>query len=257
MGPFILTQLNSSVFIWFQGSEWNAANFEELQKNKSVFSSATLCIALCILVFVVHLYFPLSHEMGTTQLVIVFYWVTTVALSLCLHVFQCGLYSECDEGDWQLFPRVLHLYEHQSVRCGSHRPAPSLDRHIQLHQHCKVVLKLQKHQKTPNLWKATADYGCRQAHCYHIYCSSWPEAQSGGEMFVTLNPLLLNGDLRQQSMVTSCIVTPISADFLQFSQSKSLVFWEIHLFAFLRRAGWEDGDHFHSPPNMKMDTQDG
>lgn len=66
------------------------------------------------------------------------------SMSVCF--FQCGLYSEYDKGDWQLFPGVLHLHEHQSVWCGGHRPAQSLARHIQLHQHCKVL-----HPFSPNL----------------------------------------------------------------------------------------------------------
>lgn len=32
-----------SLIIWFQGSEWNAANFEELHKNKSVLY---LCVVM-------------------------------------------------------------------------------------------------------------------------------------------------------------------------------------------------------------------
>lgn len=49
------------VFIWFQGSEWNAANFEELQKNKLVVEPVTLSAALCV---VACLCIPLTHYKG-------------------------------------------------------------------------------------------------------------------------------------------------------------------------------------------------
>lgn len=52
--PFFV---NLYFFIWFQGSEWNAANIEELQKNKSVSLPAAVSIALCTSVVVV---FPIA-----------------------------------------------------------------------------------------------------------------------------------------------------------------------------------------------------
>lgn len=66
-------------------------------------------------------------------------WVIPQLLVSYPFACQCGLHPECDEGDRQLLPRVLHLHEHQSLRCGSFRPAPSLDRHLRLHRSRKVV----------------------------------------------------------------------------------------------------------------------
>lgn len=110
--------LNLFPLIWFQGSEWNAANFEELQKNKLVFSTT-------------HLFIIVSY-CGRHSILFLCFTDSTIRF------FQCGLHSEYDKGDWQLFPRLFHLHEYQSAGRGNHRPALALDRHIQLHQHCKV-----------------------------------------------------------------------------------------------------------------------
>lgn len=65
VSPFLFIfsdrSLTFFVFIWFQGSEWNAANFEELQKNKLVVEPVTLSAALCV---VVCLCIPLTHYKG-------------------------------------------------------------------------------------------------------------------------------------------------------------------------------------------------
>lgn len=112
-------------FLSFQGSEWNAANFEELQKNKWVLWPAQ-CVVL------------LLKSSSDTQFC--HSWVIPLPLVSYPLACQCGLHPECDEGDWQLLPGVLHLHEHQTLWCGSFRPAASLDRHLQLYWSRKVCL---------------------------------------------------------------------------------------------------------------------
>lgn len=115
LGPWLIP----SLIILFQGSEWNAANLEELHKNKSV-------LYLCVL---------LQYTSGCLM-----HWMTPMCV-LCsaesalqliwfLYAFQCGLHSERNKGDWQLFPRFLHVYECQSVWRGNYWPTAALDRHI-------------------------------------------------------------------------------------------------------------------------------
>lgn len=65
----VFASTSASLFV-FQGSEWNAANFEELQKNKSVFSPAA-----CFHTSVVLLSLSSCH--GLVQL-------TTLKCVLCL-----------------------------------------------------------------------------------------------------------------------------------------------------------------------------